>query len=173
MSVSREQVYQALFNLVTPLRATGAVDGFPDGKGPRGAKPGTPTADKPFNCVTREIIEAQRVPPALQPILMLYEFNELTTERGRGQSEREWQVILMIGVTSQAGTPGQTILNPCIEKVLAALEPSGGEELQTLGNLVDRVVLKGTAGKDHGNNSTAGHRQATYYLPVSIFPGGN
>lgn len=169
---TREQIYQALFGLVTPLRAPGAVDGFPDGDNPNGAKPGNPTTGQPFNCVTREIIEVQRVPPALQPVLMLYEFNEMFVEQKYAMIAGEFQCVFIIGAASTRGTPGQTLLNPCIDAVLAALEPDDGGDKQTLGGLVDRVMVKGTAGKDHGNNSTKDWRQAAYYLPISIFPIG-
>jgi len=174
--ITREQIYQALFALLTPLLAPGAEDGTPDGEqGQNGAaRPGTPTADRPFNLVSREVIEVQRVPPALQPALFLYEMDEEFGDSGPGLTPLSFTVVLIFGVTTPKGTPGQTLLNPLIDRVLDALQPAGGEDEQHLpdgdGNpLVEWVRVKGKAGKNHGNNATdPEYRQASYYLPLEI-----
>ena len=174
--VTREEVYQALFALLTPLLAPGAEDGAPDGEaGQNGAaRPGTPTTDRPFNLVSREVIEVQRVPPALQPVLVLYEMDEEFGDSGPGLTPLSFTVVLIFGVTAPKGTPGQTLLNPLIDRVLDALQPAGGEDEQQLmdddGNpLVEWVRVKGKAGKNHGNNATDPDcRQASYYLPLEI-----
>jgi len=174
--ITREQIYQALFALLTPLLAPGAEDGTPDGEqGQNGAaRPGTPTADRPFNLVSREVIEVQRVPPALQPVLFLYEMDEEFGDSGPGLTPLSFVVVLIFGVTAPKGTPGQTLLNPLIDRVLDALQPAGGEDEQQLpdadGNpLVEWVRVKGKAGKNHGNNATDPDcRQASYYLPLEI-----
>jgi hypothetical protein len=174
--ITREQIYGALFALLTPLLAPGAEDGYPDGEqGQNGvAKPGTPTAEQPFNLISREVIEVQRVPPALQPVLFMYEMDEDFGDSGPGLTLLTFTVVLIFGATSQKGTPGQAVLNPLIDCVLAALEPANGDDLQQLmdddGNpLVEWVRVKGKAGKNHGNNSTDPDvRQASYYLPLEI-----
>jgi hypothetical protein len=174
--ITREQIYGALFALLTPLLAPGAEDGAPDGEaGMNGsARPGTPTAEQPFNLVSREVIEVQRVPPALQPVLFMYEMDEDFGDSGDGLTPLTFVVILIFGVTSPKGTPGQTLLNPLIDRVVDALQPPGGEDDQRLpdadGNpLVEWVRIKGKAGKNHGNNATdPDFRQASYYLPLEI-----
>lgn len=171
--ISREQIYQALFALLTPLLAPGAEDGSPDGANDT-ARPGTPTDDRPFNLISREVIEVQRVPPSLQPVLFMYEMDEEFGDSGPGLTPLTFTVVLIFGVTSAKGTPGQTLLNPLIDRVLDALEPDNGEDEQQLSDadgtpLVEWVRVKGKAGKDHGNNSTSADvRQASYYLPLEI-----
>ncbi len=169
---SREQVYTALFGLVTPLLSPWAVDGPPDG-GPGidgvPAAPGDATADQPFNLISREIIEVSRIPPALQPALLMYEMDEQYINSGDGLTKCVWTVVFIFAACSQRGTPGQTILNPLIDRVLSVLEPPAGEALNTLGGMCYQVLANGTAGKDHGDNSTSSdYRQASYYLPVQI-----
>lgn len=174
--ITREQIYGALFALLTPLLAPGAEDGAPDGEqGQNGAaRPGTPTAERPFNLVSREVIEVQRVPPGLQPVLFMYEMDEDFGDSGPGLTPLSFIVVLIIGVTSAKGTPGQAKLNPLIDAVVAALDPANGEDTQQLfdgdGNsLVEWVRVKGKAGKNHGNNATDPEcRQASYYLPLEI-----
>ena len=174
--ITREQIYGALFALLTPLLAPGAEDGSPDGDaGQNGAaRPGTPTAEQPFNCITREVIEVQRVPPALQPVLMMYEMDEEFGDSGDSLIPLSFTVVLIFGVTSPKGTPGQSLLNPLIDRVIDALQaPDGGDEQQLLNEdgepLVEWVRVKGKAGKNHGNNSTKPeYRQAAYYLPLEI-----
>lgn len=162
---TREAVYQALFALVAPLLAPG---GFSSPFVPEGSTAPVTTSSKPFATISREIVEVQRIDPAAQPVLMMYEMDENFQDHGDGLIKQVWTVIFIFGVTSTQGTPGQTILNPLIEAVVAALRPSIPDENQTLGNLVESVKIAGVAGKDHGNNSTAEMRQASYYLPVKI-----
>lgn len=172
MTATREQIYSALFALVTPLRAPGAVEGPPDGSpgdNDISAAPGTPTPSQPFNLVSREVIEVQRVPQGLQPCLMQYEFNEGWIYSGRGLVKKVWTVIFIIGTTHTKGQSGAAILNPMIDALEAALSPKDGEDTQTLGGLVDNVQMVGQAGKDHGDNSTKTTvRNSAYYLPVEI-----
>lgn len=169
---TREQVYTALFGLVTPLLAPGAVDGPPDGEPAStgvSAAAGVPTSDQPFNLISREIIEVSRIPPALQPALLMYEMDEQYINSGDGLTKGVWTVVFIFAACSQRGTPGQTILNPLIDRVLTVLEPPEGEPLNTLGGMCYQVLANGTAGKDHGDNSTnSDYRQASYYLPVQI-----
>lgn len=153
MTATREAIYSALFALVTPLQ---------------GAAKGPLLPAKPFRKVTRTIIETQRVEPADQPVLMMYEYNEENIFSGAALVSKKWTVLFIFGVVHDAKTPGATLLNPLIDVVEAALLPTADEE-QTLGGLVTRVTVKGTAAKDHGDNSTkADQRQSSYYLPVEI-----
>ncbi len=155
MTAPREAIYQALFKLVLPLQ------GLPQGK---------LLAPKPFRLVTRTIKEVQRIDPADQPILMMYEWNEETLFQGTSLSSKKWTTIFIIGATHPPDVPGSTILNPLADAVEAALlPPNPQDDEQTLGGLVTRVVVKGTAAKDHGDNSTkTDQRQSAYYLPVEI-----
>ena len=148
MTTNREAIYKALFALVTPL---GARQG------------GT------FKTVTREVEEVTRVDPGAQPVLMQDEVTEATNDEGENLPPRIWTVVFHIGVTSTKGTAGQSLLNPLIDAVEAALAPGVGDEKQTLGGLVEHVQIKGTAVKIHGNNSTRPDaRQAICYFPVEI-----
>jgi hypothetical protein len=170
---TREQVYSALFALVSPLLAPGAVGGPPDGGADENgvpASPGTPSAGQPFNLVSREVIEPQRVPVGLQPCLMQYEFNEENVFSGRAMVKKVWTVVFIIAATHARGTPGATVLNPLIDLVESLFVPPVGEDVLTLGLAgIDNVQLTGTGGKDHGDNSTKTEtRQAVYYLPVEI-----
>jgi hypothetical protein len=151
MSVAREQVYQALFALVQPL---GVVNS---------------TGIQLFQTVSREVVEVSTIDPGLQPVLLMDEVTEKFGDDGEGLVPDIWTVVFHIGVTSTKGTPGNQILNPLIDAVVAALQPLPGIEKQTLGNLVEHVQVKGDAVKVHGNNSKkADARQATYYLPIEI-----
>lgn len=153
---SREQVYLALFALVTPLQGP-----------PKGPLP----ASKPFRLVTRKVLEVQRIPPEEQPVLMMYESTELPIWNGEALQSKVWTVYFIIGAEHSPSDPGASILNPLIDAVEAALLPNPllGQEVQTLGALVTRAVVKGVGAKDHGDNSTkTGRRQSAYYLPVEI-----
>ena len=161
---TREQIYQALFDLVIPLCSEDGFDTpFPEDE----TRIPVPTSDRPFAVVTREVIETARVAPGLQPILMMYEMDERFEHVGQQMTKLVWTVVFIIGATTQKGTPGQTVLNPLIDALISALGPDG-DDPQTLGGLCDMVILNGSAGKDHGDNSTAEYRQASYYLPVQI-----
>lgn len=163
---SRESIYQALFNLVTPLLAPG---GFSTPFVPAGATAPTTTPSQPFATITREVIEAGRIDKSAQPVLMMYEMDERFIETGNGLVKQVWTVIFIFGCTTQQGTPGQTVLNPLIDLVASTLQPATGDDFQTLGGLVEKVIVAGSGGKDHGNNSTDPNaRQATYYLPVEL-----
>lgn len=170
--VARETIYQALFALVTPLLAPGAVDGPPDGNpnsaGTKAA-PGTPSANHPFNLISREVIEVQRVPPNLQPVLFMDEAFEENVNSGDGLTKGKWTIYLHIGCCSQKGTASSTILNPLIDVVEPCFDVPVGEDKLTLGGLVESVELKGIAIKNLGNNSTKpDFRQAVCYLPIEI-----
>lgn len=165
--IAREIVYQALYALVTPLLAQGAALGGPC----EDQQPGTPTATQPFSCISREVIEVQRVPPSLQPVLFMDEAFEENTEGGYGLVGRKWTVYFHIGCTTAKGEPASATLNPLIDAVEAALQPEAGEEAQFLGlrDLIQNVQLSGMAFKNLGNNSTDPEaRQAVCYLPVVI-----
>lgn len=167
---TRESIYLPLFGLVTPLLAPGAVDGPPDGNasGSAQAAPGIPTSDKPFNLVSREVIEVQRVPPALQPVLFMDEAFEEYVSGGQGLYHRRWTVYFHVGCTSASGTAAATILNPLIDVLEAALAPGDGN-LLGLGDIVTMAQFAGLSGKNLGNNSLIpDQRQAVAYLPFQI-----
>lgn len=163
---ARETIYQALFGMVTPLLAPGATLGGPvDGQAP-----GTPTSAKPFNVVSREVIEVQRVPPLLQPVLFMDEAMEDYVRDGRGLLHHRWTVYFHVGCTSTPGTAASTILNPLIDTLEAALTPDAfaGSPLG-LGNLIEHAQLSGLSIKNLGNNSTEpDYRQAVAYVPFEI-----
>jgi hypothetical protein len=147
MSATREAIYQALFALVSSLGPTGTKD---------------------FKTVTREVYPVQKWNVGEQPVLMQDEAFEDAAWTGRGARKNTWIVYYHIGITTTKGTPGATILNPLIDKVEAALNPTT-DSVQNLGGLVERVYIKGRAMKDTGDNMTDPKaRQAVYYLPIEI-----
>jgi len=170
--IPRETIYLALFALVTPLRAPGAVDGRPDGNGD--AKAGTPTADKPFNLVSRKVIEVQRVPPSLQPVLFMDEAFEEFIREGTGLVKRKWTVYFHVGATAQIGTASQTILNPLLDTLEAAVTPTDPDDSHKLGlegpnNIIESAQFNGLAIKNLGGNSTDPNcGQAVCYVPYEI-----
>lgn len=162
---SREAIYQAMFALVTPLLAPGATPAAP-GVDPQ---PGSPTAQQPFNLVSREVTEVQRVDPGLQPVLFMDEAFEENDNSGKGLTKGKWTVYFHIGCTSAKGSPASAILNPLIDAVEAVFAVPVGEDALTLSGLVESVELKGIGIKNLGNNSTSPDvRQAVFYLPVEI-----
>jgi hypothetical protein len=171
--ITREQIYGAVFSMVTPLRAPGAVDGPPDGQMGNGvtAAPGTPTAQKPFNLVSREVIEVQRVPPLLQPVLFMDEAMEEYIFSGRELIAYRWTIYFHVGCTSHRGTAAATILNPLIDTLIAAFPATDGNILN-LGDVIDSAQFKGLSVKNLGNNfPDPDARQAVAYVPFEIvFP---
>lgn len=147
---TREGIYLAMFALVKPLECTR-----------------TPTPDKPFRTVTRDVKETQRFPPLEQPVLMQFEMNESNVYSGRLLVKKIFTVVYIFGVAHKKSEEGASMLNPLIDKVEAIFTSSDDEPI-TLGGLVENVQLIGNAGKDHGDNSTKEFRQAAYYLPVEI-----
>jgi hypothetical protein len=162
--IPRETLYGALFTQILALLAPGATPAAPGVD----AVPGVPTADKPFNMVSREVIEVQRVPPALQPVLFMDEAIEEYTRDGNGLYHKRCTVYFHVGCTSTKGTPACSILNPLIDVLEALLYPTDGPIL----GLDDRVVTGQVAGmsvKNLGDNSTSpSHRQAVAYVPFEI-----
>lgn len=167
----RETIYQALFAMVTPLRAASAVDGPPDGNPDQAgnqAAPGAANSAAPFNLISREVIEVQRVPPLLQPVLFMDEAMEEYANAGGGLVIDRWTVYFHIGCTTSRGTPASTILNPLLDALEAALAPGDGNALG-LGDMIDTAQLSGLSVKNLGNNSVvADQRQAVAYVPFQI-----
>ena len=167
---SREAIYEALFGLVTPLRAPGATDGPPDGTAANGveAAPGTPSADKPFNLVSREVIEVQNVPPGLQPVLFMDEAIEEYVMDGNALLHNKWTVYFHVGCTTDKGTASATVLNPLLDLLQKTLAPGDGNVLG-LGDLVQSAQFAGLSVKNLGNNfSDPDARQAVAYVPFQI-----
>ena len=167
---TRETIYEALFALVTPLLAPGATPASP-GVAPT---PGTPTDSQPFNLISRETIEVQRVPPGLQPVLFMDEAVEEYVTSGPGLYHHKWTVYFHVGVTSTPGTPAATILNPLLDLLEATLAPKPGFDVQDLGlrDQIERAQFAGLSVKNLGDNSTDPQfRQGVAYVPFEIiFP---
>lgn len=167
MTVPREHLYNdALFMaFLAPLLAPGATLGGPIG----GQLPGTPTLSRPFNIVSRETIEVQRVPPMLQPVLFMDEAIEEYVNNGSGLISIKATVYIHIGCTSQPGTPAASILNPLLDVVMHALAPDVYPEGLGLGDLVDTAQFSGLSVKNLGQNSTdPTYRQAVAYVPFEL-----
>jgi hypothetical protein len=165
MIVSREDLYLALFGMVNALLAPGATSAAPGVV----AAPGLPTPSQPFNMVSREVIEVQRVAPLLQPVLFMDEAIEEYVRSGQGLVHNKWTVYFHVGCTSTKGTPASAILNPLIDTLELALDPKNGDNLLGLGDLVQHAQFSGMAIKNLGNNSLAAdQRQAVAYIPFEI-----
>jgi hypothetical protein len=168
MIIARESFYNALFtNFLVPLLAPGGTVGGPTD----GQSPGTPTSGRPFSIVSREVIEVQRVPPSLQPVLFMDEAIEEYIDQGPGLTKFVATVYFHIGCTSTKGTPVAPILNPLLDVLEDALNPSGGLEVfqLALGDRIERAQLKGMSVKELGQNSTrTDARQAAAYVPFEI-----
>jgi hypothetical protein len=168
--MSREDVYAALFGLLTPLRAPGAVDGSPDGELGSGvqAAPGDPLETQPFNLVSREVIEVQRVPPGLQPVLFMDEAMEDYVFDGNGLLHVKWTVYFHVGCTTMRGTAAATVLNPLIDMLQNTLLPMDGNILG-FGDMIESAQFAGMSVKNLGNNfSDPNVRQAVAYIPFQI-----
>lgn len=162
--IVRETVYQALFGFVTPLLAPGATVGGPV----EGQTPGTPTALRPFNVVSRETIEVQRVAPLLQPVLFMDEAVEEFVAKNQGLTSNKLTVYFHIGVTSAPGTPAASLLNPLLDLLVNTL---GGPDVADyrMNGLVSRAQFSGIAVKNLGQNSTdPSYRQAVAYVPFEL-----
>lgn len=170
--MTREQIYLALFGLVTPLRAAGAVDGSPDGELSNGvqAAPGTPTSDRPFNMVSREVIEVQRVPPGLQPVLFMDEAMEDYFFDGNGLLHLRWTVYFHVGCTTHKGIAAATVLNPLLDLLEVTLDPDAHPHPLGLGqDKIESAQISGLSVKNLGNNfSDPLVRQAVAYVPFQI-----
>lgn len=167
---TREQIYGALFNKVVPLRAPGAVNGPPDGQAGSGATaaPGTPSSTQPFNLVSREVIEVQRVPPGLQPVLFMDEAMEDYMFDGAGLLHNKWTVYFHVGCTSVRGTAAATILNPLLDTLQQTLAPGDGNVLG-FGDTIESAQFVGLSVKNLGNNfADPDARQAVAYVPFQI-----
>jgi hypothetical protein len=165
MIISREALYNtALFQgYLVPLLAPGAMVGGPIDE----QLPGTPTLAQPFNIVSRETIEVQRVPPLLQPVLFMDEAVEEYGDRGAGLVLIKATVYFHIGCTSAPGTAAASILNPLIDTLVQALSPDGMN--LGLGDLIDHAQFAGLSVKNLGQNSTdPSARQAAAYIPFEI-----
>jgi hypothetical protein len=171
MIVARETVYEALLAKVMPLLAPGAVAGSPDGEAnSQGvtAAPGVPTAQQPFNLISREVIEVQRVPPELQPVLFMDEAMEEYRSSGVGLVRNVWTVYFHVGCTSPKGTAAATILNPLLDTLTSALAPTDGD-LLGLGDFINEAQLVGLSVKNLGNNNLSPDvRQAVAYVPFQL-----
>lgn len=168
--ISREEVYGVLFELVEALRAPGAVDGPPDGEPGTGitATPGSPTDQQPFNLVTREVIEVQRVPPGLQPVLFMDEAMEEYVSDGNDLLHNKWTIYFHVGCTSVRGTPAATVLNPLIDLLQKTLAPGDGNALG-LGDVITTAQFTGLSIKNLGDNfPDPSARQAVAYVPFQI-----
>lgn len=167
MNIQRETLYGAtLFTkFLAPLLAPGATLGGPVDS----QLPGVPTLLQPFNTVSRETIEVQRVPPLLQPVLFMDEAVEEYSDKGPSLTLVKATVYFHIGVTSLPGTAAASILNPLIDVLNAALTSDAAYNLG-LGDLIERAQFSGVSVKNLGQNSTDPlARQAVAYVPFEIF----
>lgn len=149
---TREQIYGALFSLLQTLGPYKT-----DGTG----------GNDTFKTVTREVSEVQTIPVSEQPVLMQYEMDEENSPDPNRPTKRTWECWLIIGATTQKGTPGATVINPLIDAVEAVLSPSVGQPFQTLNGTTFSCRVRKVI-KDIGDNSPAEYRQAAASIQVEI-----
>lgn len=166
--IARERFYNTtLFQgYLVPLLAPGATVGGPIS----GQTPGTPTTQKPFNIVSRETIEVQRVPPLLQPVLFMDEAVEEYITNGLYQTSLKATIYLHVGVCSAPGTPAASLLNPLLDLLNEALTSDEAQATNFgLGDLIERAQFSGMSVKNLGQNSSdPKYRQAVAYVPFEI-----
>lgn len=143
---TREQIYQALFAILSTL-------------GPNGTKD--------FKKVTREASEVQSFGKGEQPVLIQYEMDEVYSSDPSRPTKRTMDCWLIIGAKTQRGTPGASVLNPLIDKVEALLNPAVGIPFQTLGDTAFSCKIKQVI-KDVGDNDKAPDRQAAASIELQI-----
>jgi len=166
--IPREELYNTtLFQgYLVPLLAPGATVGGPIA----GQTPGVPTLTQPFNVVSRETIEVQRVPPLLQPVLFMDEAVEEYIDYGPGLTSLTATVYFHVGVTSAPGTSAASLLNPLLDLLNEALTSDLAVATKFgLGDLIERAQFKGISVKNLGQNNTdPKYRQAVAYVPFEI-----
>jgi hypothetical protein len=139
---SRETIYAALFSLVS-------------------AVPGLTSA-------SRRVRHWNEVPAAEQPALIMEQVGETAQYQSWTMPPR-WvlhvDLALYVNVGGDQQASPQALLNPFIDAVAAALAPPPGQEMQTLGGLVNACRLAGkieiVGGGDWGP-------QAVALIPVEI-----
>jgi len=166
--IERETLYDTTIfqGYLVPLLAPGATVG-----GPIAAqKPGVPTPTQPFNIVSRETIEVQRVPPLLQPVLFMDEAVEDYVTDGKGLVHLRFTIYFHVGVCSAPGTPAASLLNPLLDTLNNAL--STDEAMATnfgLDDAIEYAQFAGVSVKNMGQNSSdPKYRQAAAYVPFEI-----
>ncbi|MGA7577853.1 MAG: hypothetical protein WBW52_06815 [Desulfobaccales bacterium] len=140
--MDREAIYSALFALLSTI-------------------PGIVTC-------SRRVRHWTDVPPAEQPALIQEQFEESARYVGRAFPAK-WTLSLNLALyvnvgNDQQAAPSQT-LNPLLDAVLAMLEPSGGQEEQTLGGLVSHCRISGKVLIAEGGSLGP---QAAALIPVEI-----
>jgi hypothetical protein len=140
---TREQVFQAVFNLVS------AVPGF--------------------KVATRRYIRPSAVEAINTPILMTWEQPEKTEGAERGLRKRWWEVwLIIVYYNNDQNVAGATLLNPLIDAVEAALAPDNPvHQTQTLGGLVQAVYIDGATVKAI-SDVDIDHGQGGAVIPVRI-----
>lgn len=166
--IQRETLYKTTIfdKYLAPLLATGAQLNGPI----PGQTPGTPTPQKPFNVVSRETIEVQRVAPLLQPVLFMDEAVEEYGDRGKGLVLVKATIYFHVGVVSAPGTAAASLLNPLLDTLNAAFNTDLALATNLgLGDLIERAQFTGVSVKNLGQNNTdPKYRQAVAYVPYEI-----
>lgn len=141
MTVSREQIHAALFQLLTSAGG--------------------------FITTSRTLKHWSDVPAASQPALFQAHRAEMVENPTRGAPAR-WSMSFDIYVyANTASDPAQspsTVLNPLLDAIVAALAPNQVTGVQTLGGLVHHCWISGRIESDEG---TLGN-QGVLIIPIDI-----
>lgn len=119
----------------------------------------------PYTTTSRRLKHWNDVPAAAQPAMFIAQRNELPqTDRG---NPTRWSlnVDVYIYFRTDGGAEPGPILNPLLDALEAALEPSPVENVQTLGGLVSWCRIEGAVETDEG---TLGD-QGVAIVPITMF----
>lgn len=148
--MSREAIHQALFNLVSSVTWT-ATD----------AQLATE-----FALSSRKLKHWSDVSPSTQPALFQSHKNEMVMRGGKGMPEKRtmsFDLYIYVNTSSTEYSPS-AVMNPIIDAIDAALEPTGASDVQTLGGLVSHCWISGTIETDEG----ALGDQGVAIIPIEI-----
>lgn len=148
---SRDSIYQALFALASGATISG--------------KPA-------FKATSRGIRSWSQVATEEKPALYQFQVEEsLRRNTGSGMPYVDRMLVELYIVVGQQddSQPSSPLLNPLVDAVIAALQPSTTAELQTLGGLVYDVRL---SGKIEYREGMLGTTNAFAVIPVEILTGG-
>lgn len=156
MAVTREQVWQALFNLLSS----------------------DPGVGQQVSTFTRRYMLPRNVDDNVAfiqaggkyPVLIVKEDDEDTKQSIGTPANREWVGWIVVYTKNADHTiTGDTIINPIVDAIEAALAPKGQDAMfgrQTLGNLVYRCWIEGTSVKYSGDEDPEGRGGCA--LPIKI-----
>lgn len=135
MLVQREQIMTALFARVSAVTFSRAVNG-----------------SLVFKTTSRRVKLWSDVPPESRPAMYMVERHESPTFQAENQPAKQTMMVDIFVYTSAAGVSAPASdINVILDALDAALAPSAGERVQTLGGIVSHCRQEGQIFKDPGD----------------------